>query len=1121
MPGESGVSIEADYSKGYFQYWTVTPANVDLGSDFNQLWSGLYFTMPNTDVKLTAKTIKKVDGLLWPECDFITTNPEYEGDLPYEKIYWSLDKGKTRFKFGSGEFPLAAGTYTINFYCDSPDWIVPSPIKFTVPKFVAADEEQEAPYFYKFVSFVEANGAKKLRLDPNGGKISSSDWYYHDHNIGFLPEPEERKGYVFCGWGTQKNGGMRLWGGECSTDYFEPDTDIVLYAQWSKLCKVTLKDTDVYLEWGLSGDFYPVDERYTNGGYLEGKGSIEIPSGAFVGINAPETSSDKKGNELQFQKWTISPSKVSMGQEFYAGSCGTAFTMPEENLTISATYIDQAVCGWLYAETYAEPVWIDESGDYYRPNYQNFEWSPDSGKTWYKVDESALLKAGSYTVSWRSIDPNWEPVFDKTKNKITVGVDDESYVENEFRFVNTIKPEIYTVDDPMICNIEDDGGTVTMNPKDGRLLSGKTVTLTAKANKGYVFQGWIKRDWNYGSVAKQVEYAYYYSYSTTLKISSDEYLQNNADLTSSFIAVFKSVNAYTPDDIVFYGLYGWDSGYDVNYDDEGNAYVTIEGRAGCEFDGGAYEIDISGACQPIKYSMSGKLPKGLKFDAKKGSFSGVPTDVNGEKKTVIVTATDPAKNQRTLEVTIDVKPLPEWVAGNYRVLQDEYVYNESYSNYDLCEDGELDEQYMKSSLLEVSIAKNGKVSGKLLSRLGTLSASGNLCFVPEDDGDGYFGFYKESNKGYMYFELYPDGEIYGWSDAYESEENSVFSSETEGMRQNQELLEDCQYLNQYYTVTIGRVSGSDDENSEDSSKQNGYGYLTIKTDKKGGAKIVGKLPDGQAVSGNALLMPWEDDNGEVYARLMYYYSPSAYKKDGGFAVEIDLAPDGSVSVNDGAWQYPVEAAGECEDSEYADKGWYYVTGFGGLYSAASSLEDFYFDIGCMASEAVKYFVTYKEDGYEWNDEQYAQQFGDVFSWALLKGDNKGGISLAVKSPAPWNDNGEWNYWEDKKGNEIADPSQLSFSFAKATGIFKGKFNVYFDYWDMKDKPVHKAVSVPYEGIIHGLENDNAPLGLASAVYTTKYSYLDECTGKRVNKTYTVSLPVIMSGLDTGGVLVGE
>ena len=174
-------------------------------------------------------------------------------------------------------------------------------------------------------------------------------------------------------------------------------------------------------------------------------------------------------------------------------------------------------------------------------------------------------------------------------------------------------------------------------------------------------------------------------------------------------------------------------------------------------------------------------------------------------------------------------------------------------------------------------------------------------------------------------------------------------------------------------------------------------------------------------------------------------------------------------------------------------------------------------VGIIRYNVRQCFVTYKEDGYEWNDEKGASSFDGVFSAALLKGDNKGGISLAVKSPAPWNDNGEWNYWEDKKGNEISDPSQLSFSFAKATGIFKGKFNVYFDYSDRKDKPVHKAVSVPYEGIIHApkynIVNDNAPLGVTSAVYTAKYSQLDECTGKHVNKTYTVSLPVIMSGLE--------
>ena len=50
----------------------------------------------------------------------------------------------------------------------------------------------------------------------------------------------------------------------------------------------------------------------------------------------------------------------------------------------------------------------------------------------------------------------------------------------------------------------------------------------------------------------------------------------------------------------------------------------------------------------------------------------------------------------------------------------------------------------------------------------------------------------------------------------------------------------------------------------------------------------------------------------------------------------------------------------------------------------------------------------------------------------------------------------WNYDFDKNGNEITNPSQVSFSFTKATGIFSGKSTVYTG----KKKTIMEKISLP-------------------------------------------------------------
>ena len=104
------------------------------------------------------------------------------------------------------------------------------------------------------------------------------------------------------------------------------------------------------------------------------------------------------------------------------------------------------------------------------------------------------------------------------------------------------------------------------------------------------------------------------------------------------------------------------------------------------------------------------------------------------------------------------------------------------------------------------------------------------------------------------------------------------------------------------------------------------------------------------------------------------------------------------------------------------------------------------------------------------------------------------------------------------GKEITDPSQLSISFTKATGIFTGKAKVYFDYEVCNYKngeeiwtKQHKDAALPYSGVMI-YDGDGDYYGYGSAVHTFKYTDYDE-NDKKTTVTKKVTLPVSLERLE--------
>ncbi len=993
-------------------------------------------------------------------------------------------------------------------------------------------------------------GITKVKFDANGGNASAAvQLFYHGDEYYSLPSAS-RNGYLFEGWWTEKEGGDRMPNcGEFDARIFPRGP--ILYAHWRPLVKLTLKDDSAYVRWDpleSSGeDDLDLQSRpdIKDGGSHEGKGTVELLEGMRVYVHVDECTFDNKDNRFVFQKWTVSPLSADLGPDFHVPHRETEFTMPGVAVTLQATYIDKSTSGRLTCYASASPSSVISGEEIITPPFDAFEWSPDGGKTWYKarsyegpwVDydygdypgDSAVLKAGKYTIKWRSTDPNWDAPNNTTTAVVRVGDDGDNssscYDDSTcFVYIPPVVIDVMTIKGGE-CTASSKGGTATMSSKDGR-ATGKSITFTAKEAKDYAFQGWaFKENWEGPeSPFKAITASWKVEDSDGVAWELNDYISPD-DGKVHVVAVFKALADYSVDDIVFNHLSSKNGiGYSAYERSGGKANVDVRGVVGCSME---YALQCGHAAFPLSYKLDGKLPAGLKFDAKTGVLSGVPTKVG--KTSVAIVATARPKISKALTVNIEIMPLPEWLVGDYRGL------TAGSGPQGVCyEDCECDEVWIpEGSLLELSVTSAGKVSGKVLTGLGARSVSGSLewCdlgaeqFSDElyDEGnepDVEFRFWHDAkDDSWCHVNFRPNGTIDGIVDSYDKTTDMYFGGgEMNGMRQNKELLTKSSFLDKYYTFAF-------------CYQDDGYGYLTLKTDKKGGVKVVGQLPNGEKISMSALVLPIVDGSSvpdDISAHIYVFASPSSKKYDW-VALPLVVTSDGTISIQE-VEHFEDEYGTWMSGAAMGFDNWWSgafggFQGRGALYSEAKTLEGFYWNVFCAWGDKVKFEYSWVDpyDG-RCREAISPEQFYDkcLFNVAVM-GDKKGAINLVQKSPAPWYDKADgWNYWYDKKGNEITDPSQLSISFAKATGIFTGKASVYFDYWQPNYKRVageyedmgsvkHTTATLPYSGVMVREENDGevSYTGFGSAVHTYKYTYEDN-NGKIKTDTRKVTLPVFVA-----------
>lgn len=734
-----------------------------------------------------------------------------------------------------------------------------------------------------------------------------------------------------------------------------------------------------------------------------------------------------------FSHWSCSSDKLDLGAWYAPRDDATFVVMPEANVTFTANLLAQA--GYVTVQARVKnPTGnkIDESLDDLQ---QYFEWSVDK-KVWSKMDWGLILAvpAGDTTVSFRSNDPHWTL---SAPERATIGVDECVDFFPTATRVSVIEAESVFEDGDAL-------GSVTMSPATGQVLSGKPVTVTAKPGKNSVFAYWMADD---GTC----------HYNSTLKLAP------NVD--THLRAVFRHKNSVTSPSI---------SAENVTWSRNSMVGVAFEMEIGVPLD-----------ARPVKFSATG-LPKGLKIDPQSGIISGIPMQSGVFHASVTVASGANASAKNTRGVRIDVSPLPDWAQGTFAGM----VYGEVLDE----DDGEWYVMPGTYGSATFTASNAGKISGKV-AQYGTNSTFTAVSYDADSYTDGDESEWQLLIRGEMKTgksvreiwlvvqkEASPDSELKNaFSYGFETGEGYEFMF-WRNMWQDKSIA---------YAAAraIADVEGMYSL-SLTASADRGFGWLSTSIPSTGAVKATGKLADGTAVSLSAPLL-YDPAYGGYFA--FFYNAPSAYKGGSMFLVPVFSSEGDVVPLGYSQWT----SANPTATDAYGE-GFFRDLDFVGFwYSSRLSLRQmgygklqFRTDLPTLIS-ALKY--TYRNDygskvsvnlDVEWDPVDTTAQSGNT---VYVNYAGTGFITDQVTKPVKNGDG--WDYFG---GNDGA----LTMTFTPATGVFKGTYTFWFDYYKAIDKttgivsPVHTSKKVSFEGILVPGYN----LG-GFFLWDSSSSYKDAKTGK--------------------------
>ena len=607
-------------------------------------------------------------------------------------------------------------------------------------------------------------------------------------------------------------------------------------------------------------------------------------------------------------------------------------------------------------------------------------------------------------------------------------------------------------------------GTVAMNPKNGQVLPGKPVTLSAKPGKDTVFAYWLVD-------GEKVGYTASYKYEPSMD--------------STVTAVFR-LKSSVEDPVL----------------DVDSVVQSQSSMVGVAFE---MSVPLEDAAYPAKFTAS-KLPAGLKIDAASGAISGVPTKAGKYSVAVTAAGGTSGKSKSSVTLEIDIAELPLWAQGTFTG----YVHVEEAGDDGVDMEDFVD--YESTGFATMTVAANGKVSGKVSLdgvnwTFGAVSYDAASVTGLEDDSACVFVVKSDAKAGKVVkpivLEVRYGGEVESLVNGFAEGE---FCGGTAKMWRGiwkdkataaaaKRVIDDWQGI---YTVSL-----SADEDC-------GRGYLSLTVGKDGNVKATGKLADGTSVSATSPLM-YDVDTGWL---VMLYAVPSAYK-GGAFALTVGFnEPQGVLGDAIGVSQWTSRNA---EATAGHGEGFSRVLSLtGAYYNKLKTLHDYYesmrFELGDV-SPMLAY--TYKNTSFDDNNRKVTEswiEYADAVEAPLQQEGmtvtvNEKGAIIVEKATKPVQDKvtKEWSYEGKNDGG-------LSLSFAQATGIFKGSYTFWYDYDSAFDETTEKLTQthiskkVNFEGI---LVQGVVPLSAGFYLWDAVGEYEDTKTGKtktyKYNESYTVIL----------------
>jgi hypothetical protein len=447
-------------------------------------------------------------------------------------------------------------------------------------------------------------------------------------------------------------------------------------------------------------------------------------------------------------------------------------------------------------------------------------------------------------------------------------------------------------------------------------------------------------------------------------------------------------------------------------------------------------LAASGGTAPYTWSLaSGSLPPGLSLSGD-GVISGVLTVPGTFYFTIRVTGSGGLSSTKEFSLTVyllnyDVPcdPLDDAVLttiGSY----DGYL--EAYREF-----RDMGSATVQGTLNVKLSNLDGRLTAKAVLQAGSVSFSGRQWTGRDGDGTRFTTLTARSGERLDLFVR--QNRIWG---SLAGGKAGAAPLELSGVRNRFADRKDVMaqaILNQYKGYYTATLFGRDFIQGSLSAAPHGDGYLTLTVNTGGKVRIAGVLADGTRVSQSAQLLHFADC-GECFC--VPFFVP-LYRKTGCVSGLFWIDPE-----TRGMW---------CEDFLWWEKLGAGPDGFtglldirGGPYNNKSpALQTRYM----FESELDGDLAAYHAAGEAW---------GCEFEPMDVPVNVTGSRMIIARGDRPVRIREYGETWYEYGGE---NPNMVTLNFTARTGIFRGNFTLYYDYYDERDRFQHKTVKVPYVGVM--------------------------------------------------------